>query len=333
VAGRDLAWGCFKSVCRPPALWKSGASNSLLAALRTRATVRNTGAVGVWVRRVDAAFNRASHCASWSGEVPLALRGAEVRAGNKTGARRLADQQKDGDACCHESGDEADSLERSHFRKPNERASWLCRLTFELSRPRRRDGLPVRRMMDHGRCAGKTACRSGSALERGVRRRCAAWPTAGLTKHQALGGHWTHVKRRSRSGCLGRRLRSARAWIRLWAQGRCVGDGPRTGEAPKRQGVGSPAQRLDLAAGTECGWLAQARGDRATSGASARLFKSLAEARALCSRPMAAEQWSEHRWPVFAPPNVRAKPTAEAGRLARAAHDGPRALRGQDGVP
>ena len=43
-------------------------------------------------------------------------------------------------------------------------------LTFELSRARRRDGLPVWPMMCHGGHAGKTACRSASALERGVRR-------------------------------------------------------------------------------------------------------------------------------------------------------------------
>ena len=165
----------------------------------------------------------------------------------------------------------------------------------------------MRPMMDQGGCAAKPACRSGSALERGVRRRCAAWPTAGLTKHQALGSHWTHVKRRVRSGCLGRRLRSARGCIRLQAQRRCVRGGPSTDEAPKRHGGGRPAQRLDLAVGLERGWLAQARGARATSGAGARPFKGQAKASALCSRPMAAERWSEHPWPLFAPPNVRAK--------------------------
>jgi hypothetical protein len=163
-------------------------------------------------------------------------------------------------------------------------------LTFELSRPRRRGGLPVRRMMDHGRCAGKTACRSGSALERGVRRRCAACTTAAWTKHQALGGHRNHLKQRVRSGCLGRRLRSARACTRLQAQRRCVGGGPSSCQAAKRQGVGSPAQRLDLAVGLELGWLAWARGDRATSGPGARPFRGLAEARNLYSRPMAARR-------------------------------------------
>jgi hypothetical protein len=207
------------------------------------------------------------------------------------------------------------------------------RLTFELRRPRRRAALPVRPMMTKGGCAGKAGCRSGSPLERGVRRRCAAWNTAGSTEHQALGGHWTHVKRRVRSGCLGRRLRSARACTRLQAQRRCVGGGPRTDEAPNRQGVGSPAQRLDLAVEFECGCLAQAPSDRATSSAGAWPLMSLAEARGLCSRPMAAERWSERPWPLLATPNVRAKPTAEAGRLARAAHDGPRALRGQAGPP
>jgi hypothetical protein len=79
--------------------------------------------------------------------------------------------------------------------------------------------------------------------------------------------------------------------------------------------------------------MVRALGDRVTTSPGARPFKSLAEASALCSRPMAAGPWSEHPWPRLAPPNVRAKPTAEAGRLARAAHDGPRALRGQDGLP
>ncbi len=37
-----------------------------------------------------------------------------------------------------------------------------CSLTFELTRPRRQDGLPVRPIMSHGGCAGKAACRSGS---------------------------------------------------------------------------------------------------------------------------------------------------------------------------
>jgi hypothetical protein len=151
--------------------------------------------------------------------------------------------------------------------------------------------------MNHGRCAGKTARRSGSALERGVRRRCAAWPTAAWTKHQALGGHWPHVKRRDRSGCLGRRLRSARTCTRLQAQRRCVGGGLSTDEAPKREGGGRSAQRLDLAVGFERGWLAQARGDRATCGADAWPIESLAEARALYSRPMAASRWSEARGP------------------------------------
>ena len=44
-----------------------------------------------------------------------------------------------------------------------------CGLTFELSRPRRQVGLAVRPMMNQGGCAAKPACRSGSALERGVR--------------------------------------------------------------------------------------------------------------------------------------------------------------------
>jgi hypothetical protein len=43
------------------------------------------------------------------------------------------------------------------------------RLTFELSRPRKQVGLAVRPMMSQGGCAAKPACRSGSALERGVR--------------------------------------------------------------------------------------------------------------------------------------------------------------------
>jgi hypothetical protein len=208
-----------------------------------------------------------------------------------------------------------------------------CGLTFELRRPRRRAGLAVRPMMTQGGCAAKPGCRSGSALERGVRRRCAAWNTAGSTKHQALGGHWTHAKRRVRSGCLGRRFRSTRACTGLQAQRRRVGGGPSTDEAHKRYGSGRAAQRRDLAVGLESGWLAQARGDRATSGAGARPFDSSAEARALYSRPMAVSRWSEHPWPRLAPPNVRAKPTAEAGRLARAAHDEPRAPRGQDGLP
>ena len=46
---------------------------------------------------------------------------------------------------------------------------FVCGLTFELSRPRRRTGLPVRPMMTKGGCAGKPDRRSGSALERGVR--------------------------------------------------------------------------------------------------------------------------------------------------------------------
>jgi hypothetical protein len=47
------------------------------------------------------------------------------------------------------------------------------RLTFELRRPRRRAALPVRPMMTKGGGAGKAGCRSGSPLERGVRRhRC-----------------------------------------------------------------------------------------------------------------------------------------------------------------
>ncbi len=37
-----------------------------------------------------------------------------------------------------------------------------CGLTFELTRPRRQDGLPVQTMMSQGGCAGKAACRSGS---------------------------------------------------------------------------------------------------------------------------------------------------------------------------
>jgi hypothetical protein len=48
------------------------------------------------------------------------------------------------------------------------------RITFELSRPRRRAGLAVRPMMNQGGCAAKPACRSGSALERGVRLHCGA---------------------------------------------------------------------------------------------------------------------------------------------------------------
>jgi hypothetical protein len=178
----------------------------------------------------------------------------------------------------------------------------------------------VRRMMDHGRCAGKTARRSGSALERGVRRRCAACTADGSTKQQALGGHWTHVLRRVRSGCLGRRFRSTQACTGLQAQRRRVGGGPSTDEAHKRYGSGRPAQRLDLAVGLESGWLAQARGDRATSGAGARPFDSLAEARALYSRPMAARRWSEHQWPRLAPPNVRANP--DRGGRRRLAAEG-----------
>ena len=170
----------------------------------------------------------------------------------------------------------------------------------------------MRPMMDQGGCAAKPACRSGSALERGVRRRCAAWPTVGSTKHQALGGHRTHVKRRVRSGCLVRPLRNALPCVRGQAQRRCVGGGSSTCEAAKWQGGGGPAQRLDLAVGLLCGWVTQAPGDRVASGAGARPFKGQAEASALCSRPMAAERRSEHPWPQFAPPNVRAKATVEA---------------------
>ena len=67
-------------------------------------------------------------------------------------------------------------------------------LTFELSRPRRRAGLPVRPMMTKGGCAGKLARRRGSALERGVRRRCAAWATEGWKEQprSAAGGPSAH---------------------------------------------------------------------------------------------------------------------------------------------
>jgi hypothetical protein len=200
----------------------------------------------------------------------------------------------------------------------------VCGLTFELSRPRRRAGLAVRPRMNQGGCAAKPGCRSGSALERGVRRRCAAWNTAGSTTHEAVGGYWTRVKRRVRSGSLGRRLRSARTWTRLQAQRRHEVGGPSTGEAAKRQCVGSPAQRLDLAVGLEGGWMVRALGDRVTTSPGARPFKSLAEASALCSRPMAAGPWSEHPWPRLAPPNVGANATAEAGRPGRRSDGDPR---------
>ena len=52
----------------------------------------------------------------------------------------------------------------------------LCGLTFELSRPRRQAGLAVRPMMNQGGRAAKPGCRSGSALERGVRPHLAAAP-------------------------------------------------------------------------------------------------------------------------------------------------------------
>ena len=71
------------------------------------------------------------------------------------------------------------------------RRGWLRGLTFELSRPRRQGGLPVRRMMDHGRCAGKTACRSGSALERGVRPHLRYFSTRRCSAHA-----WINCKRR-----------------------------------------------------------------------------------------------------------------------------------------
>jgi hypothetical protein len=45
----------------------------------------------------------------------------------------------------------------------------LRRLTFELSRPWRQAGLAVRSTINQRRRAAKPGCRSGSALERGVR--------------------------------------------------------------------------------------------------------------------------------------------------------------------
>jgi len=52
-------------------------------------------------------------------------------------------------------------------------------LTFELSRVRRRDGLPARRIMNHKRRAGKAARLGASGVERGVRRRFAGWRELG----------------------------------------------------------------------------------------------------------------------------------------------------------
>ena len=58
----------------------------------------------------------------------------------------------------------------------------LCGLTFELSRPRRQTPLGGgRTIYNYGLEPPSGGCRSGSALERGVRRHCStpgAWPRA-----------------------------------------------------------------------------------------------------------------------------------------------------------
>jgi hypothetical protein len=97
--------------------------------------------------------------------------------------------------------------------------------------------------------------------------------------------------------------------------------------------VDAPRSGLTWLFGLRGGWMAQAPGDRVAGSSGARPLKSLAEASDLCSRPMAARRWSKHPWPLLAPPNVGAKPTAEAGGVGRAADDEPRRLRGQARLP
>jgi len=65
-------------------------------------------------------------------------------------------------------------------------------LTLELSRPRRRTRLAVRRMIGKQRCAAKRGRRSGSALERLVRPHC--------VRSGAVRGDWSLAERPLRSG-------------------------------------------------------------------------------------------------------------------------------------
>jgi len=93
----------------------------------------------------------------------------------------------------------------------------MCRLTFELTRPERWAGLPVRRSIDSERLAGKLARRGGSRVERGVRRSLTEGTAATNSAHSQgaslLGSPDGGGKAlRARSYVLGRQRAVAAIW-------------------------------------------------------------------------------------------------------------------------